>query len=78
MLRHPPRRIFARGNTWKMRCLDEELHHAMALHRRILDSANRVQFLSLLLHRAFLRFTEYYTPTDALIVYRILIENYLR
>jgi hypothetical protein len=44
MPRHPSRRFFACGNTWKVRCPDEELHRAMALFRRMLDSANRVQF----------------------------------
>ena len=46
MPRHPPRRIFSCGNAWKVRCLDEDLHHAMALFRRILDFANHVQFYS--------------------------------
>jgi hypothetical protein len=37
----------------------------------------RLNHISLLSHRAFWRFTEYCTTTNALIVYHILVQNYL-
>jgi len=39
-----PVEFFAFGNTWKVRCVDNEQHHALALCRSILESAHRLQF----------------------------------
>jgi len=41
-----------------------------------LEFGTSAMLISLLLHRAFLRFTEYYTPTNALIIYYIIVYIY--
>jgi hypothetical protein len=59
-----------------MRCLYCYATHVAANNTKYAWVFNYRDPLSLLLHRAFWRFTEYCTPTNVLIAYHILVSNY--